>query len=85
MSKMNMMGLGRKMIEREMRKKNITGLAELVQGAREMGAHFHCCETSALIFGWTPEELEKAGEGFDVCGAATMLSIVEDSHTTLFI
>ena len=84
MSKMHFMGLGRKMIQREMKQKNIMPLAELVETARELGANFHCCETSALIFGWSREELME-DDKFTVCGAVTMLEISGRSASTMFI
>jgi peroxiredoxin family protein len=81
---MHFLGLGRTMMQREMKKKNIMPLVDLVENARSMGATFHCCETSALIFGWTQEELAN-DESFEVCGAVSMLAISQRSDSTLFI
>ena len=84
MSKLHFMGLGRRVIEREMKKKNIMPLHELVETALELGAVFHCCETSTLLFGWSREELID-DDRCDVCGAVSMLEISERSYSTLFI
>ena len=81
-SKMNMGGLGSKMIRRVMENKNITSLEELIQLARDSGIKFIACQMSMDVMGITKEELL---DGIEIGGVATMLSDANESNVNLFI
>lgn len=84
LSKMNMGGLGKRMMGKMMRKKGVDDLPTLVQQARDLGVNFHYCDTSLQLFGWSNEDLLD-GEDSDWCGVSTFLSLAFKSRVTLFI
>ncbi len=82
LSKMNMAGIGAKLIRYMMKKKNVDSLENLIQKARENGVNFIACSMSMDIMGIRKEELI---DGVQVGGVATFLGSVEDSDMGLFI
>ncbi|WP_437130838.1 CoA-disulfide reductase [Peptostreptococcus russellii] len=81
-SKMNMGGMGTKMIKEVMEKKNVDSLELLMNRAKEMGVHFVACAMSMDIMGIKEEELI---DGVEIAGVASYLSDTEDSNLNLFI
>lgn len=81
-SKMNMGGLGSKMIRKVMNDKNISSLEELIEFARNSGVKFIACQMSMDVMGITKEELI---DGIEIGGVATMLSDANESNVNLFI
>ena len=81
-SKMNMGGLGSKMIRKVMKDKNISSLEELILLARNSGVKFIACQMSMDVMGITKEELI---DGIEIGGVATMLSDANESNVNLFI
>ncbi len=84
LSKMHFMGLGKMMMRRLMKKNGIEDIDALMKEVRELGAHFHLCETSSGLFGLKVEELED-GDSLDRCGVATFLGLALKSRLVLFI
>ncbi|MFH1681329.1 MAG: DsrE/DsrF/DrsH-like family protein [Candidatus Eisenbacteria bacterium] len=84
LSKMNWGGLGKLFLGSRMRKHGIGGLDELIERSREMGAHFHLCETSAALLGLECKDLIGEG-GIDPCGVATFLANAMKGRMVLFI
>jgi peroxiredoxin family protein len=84
LSKMNFGGLGKVMMGKLMREKGVDDLPSMVRQARELGARFHCCDTSLALFGWGSDELVD-GENADWCGVSTFLSLALKSKIVLFI
>ncbi|MCL1835137.1 MAG: FAD-dependent oxidoreductase [Oscillospiraceae bacterium] len=82
LSKMNMAGMGRKMIRSVMRKKNVDSLEDLIAMARDAGVEFVACSMSMDVMGITAEELI---DGVKIGGAAAMLAHAEESDMSLFI
>jgi CoA-disulfide reductase len=82
LSKMNMGGMGPKMIQYAMKRKNVDSLEKLMQGALAAGVKLVACTMSMDIMGIKPEELI---EGVDFGGVATYLGHAEDSGLNLFI
>jgi len=82
LSKMNMLGLGPKMIRGVMMKKNIASLEELIDTARKNGVELVACSMSMDVMGIKPEELI---DGVRFSGAAAMLANAEESDMSLFI
>ncbi|MEG0249423.1 MAG: DsrE/DsrF/DrsH-like family protein [Peptostreptococcus sp.] len=81
-SKMNMAGMGTKMIKEVMEKKNVDSLELLMNRAKEMGVHFVACAMSMDIMGIKEEELV---DGVEIAGVASYLSNTDDSNLNLFI
>jgi peroxiredoxin family protein len=84
LSKMNFCGLGKFLMTRLLRQKGVDDLQTLVTRTREMGAHFHCCDTSLQLFGWSCADLED-GDSTNWCGVTSFLAQAMKGKTTLFI
>jgi NADPH-dependent 2,4-dienoyl-CoA reductase/sulfur reductase-like enzyme/peroxiredoxin family protein/rhodanese-related sulfurtransferase/TusA-related sulfurtransferase len=82
LSKMNMFGIGPKMIRWIMRKKNIASLEELMKAAMEKGVKIVACQMSMDVMGINKEELI---DGIEVGGVATYMSAASESNINLFI
>lgn len=82
LSKMNMAGLGAKMIKGVMKKKNVSSLEELMQQAIANGVKLIACTMSMDIMGIKREELI---DGIEYAGVATYLGDAEESNVNLFI
>ncbi len=82
LSRMNMAGMGPKMIRGIMRKKNVQQLEELMRVAMENGVRVLACQMSMDLMGIHKEELI---EGVELAGVATYLGAAELADTNLFI
>jgi len=82
LSKMNMFGIGPKMIRWIMRKKNIASLEELMKAAMEKGVKIVACQMSMDVMGIKKEELI---DGIEIGGVATYMSAASESNINLFI
>ncbi|HBF36621.1 MAG TPA: pyridine nucleotide-disulfide oxidoreductase [Firmicutes bacterium] len=82
LSRMNMAGIGPKMIRMVMKKKNIAALESLIGEARMMGIRMVACQMSMDVMGIRKEELI---EGVEIGGVATYLAAAEQGNVNLFI
>lgn len=82
LSKMNMMGMGSKMIRGIMKKKNIDSLESLIQQAMANGVEFIACQMTMDMMGIKKEELL---DGVTVGGVASYMQKAEESKVNLFI
>ncbi len=82
LSKMNMMGMGGKMIRMVMKNKNISSLEELIQTAIDNGIDIVACQMSMDVMGLKKEELI---DGVKIGGVGYYLGEAEDSNVNLFI
>jgi peroxiredoxin family protein len=82
MSKLNMGGLGPKMIRHVMQRKNVDSLETLMHNARKAGVKLVACTMSMDIMGIKREELI---DGIDYAGVASYLGDAEDAGLNLFI
>jgi len=82
LSRMNMFGMGSKMIRGVMKSKNVSSLEELLQSAMASGVRIIACQMSMDIMGIKQEELI---DGVEIAGVATFLGSAEQSDTNLFI
>jgi peroxiredoxin family protein len=69
LSRLDMGGIGRYLMTREMRRKGMPSLQELLEVARESGIKFAVCESSMSLIGISREELPDDLQ-FDMCGVA---------------
>lgn len=82
LSRMNMGGMGAKMIRAVMKSKNVSSLEELMQSAIDHGVRLVACQMSMEIMGIRREELI---DGVELGGVATFLGSGEQSDMSLFI
>ncbi len=82
LSKMNMGGMGAKMIRHIMKNKNVSSLEELIQMAVANGVNLVACNMSMDVMGINKEELI---DGVKIGGVATFLGSAEESDMSLFI
>jgi NADPH-dependent 2,4-dienoyl-CoA reductase/sulfur reductase-like enzyme/peroxiredoxin family protein/TusA-related sulfurtransferase/rhodanese-related sulfurtransferase len=82
LSKMNMLGMGTKMMQMVMKNKNVSSLDELIKAAIDSGIEIVACQMSLDVMGLKPEELI---DGVKVGGVGYYLGEAEDSNVNLFI
>lgn len=82
LSKMNMFGIGSKMIRFVMKNKNISSLENLIENATKNGANIVACSMSMDVMGITKEELI---ENISIGGVGQYLGEAEKSNNNLFI
>ena len=82
LSRMNMIGIGPKMIRLVMGQKNIAPLESMMAQARLMGIKLIACQMSMDVMGIKKEELI---EGVEIGGVATYLAAAEQGNVNLFI
>ena len=82
LSKMNMGGMGAKMIRSVMKNKNVDSLEDLIAMAQKSGVELVACSMSMDVMGIKREELI---DGVKIGGAAAMLAHAEESDMSLFI
>lgn len=82
LSKMNMMGMGKKLIRGIMKKKNIESLESMIQSALQSGVELIACQMSMDVMGIKIEELM---DGVKVGGVAMYLEATENAGANLFI
>lgn len=82
LSKMNMGGMGPKMIRKVMKDKNIDSLEDLIKKAQESGINIVACAMSMDVMGITEDELI---DGVQIGGVANYLGAAEESNVNLFI
>lgn len=84
LSQMDMCGMGRMLMAREMKKKNIADLTSLIETAAELGVTIRVCEMSMQLMGIRREELIDY-PGIEFCGVAKFVDEAASANTTLFI
>jgi peroxiredoxin family protein/rhodanese-related sulfurtransferase/TusA-related sulfurtransferase len=82
LSRMNMAGMGPKMIRMVMKNKNVDSLEVLLQEALDAGVRLVACQMSMDIMGIKAEELL---DGVELAGVASYLDAAESSDVNLFI
>ena len=82
LSKMNMLGAGRKMIDGIMKKKNVATLPELIESAKKANVKLVVCAMSMDLMGIKQEELI---DGVEIGGVAMYLNQANQSNVNLFI
>jgi len=84
LSRMNMAGLGKAMIQRRMDQANVASLEQLMNDFKELGGRIIACEMTMESMGLSREDLRE--EWIDEYGAVgTYIQEARDSKITLFI
>lgn len=81
-SKMNMFGLGSKMIQHVMKKKQVDPLAEMIQKAEQLGVKMVACSMSMDVMAIEQAELLPS---IEIGGVGAYLGDAADSNLNLFI
>ncbi|MBB3210476.1 peroxiredoxin family protein [Rhodopirellula rubra] len=84
LSQMDMGGMGRLLMDKEMKKKNIANLDDLIATAAELGVSIRVCEMSMNLMGIRPEELIDY-PGLEFCGVASFVDDCSSANTTLSV
>lgn len=84
LSKMNMFGLGKLMINWKMKKARVASLEKMLQDFKELGGKILACDMTMDIMGIKPEDLRQDMIS-DYCGVGTYLDDAKESKITLFI
>lgn len=84
LSQMDFGGIGRAMMKREMRQKNVADLESLIGTAADLGVKIQVCEMSMQLMGINRAELIDYPD-LDFCGVATFVGQASQANTTLFI
>jgi NADPH-dependent 2,4-dienoyl-CoA reductase/sulfur reductase-like enzyme/peroxiredoxin family protein/rhodanese-related sulfurtransferase/TusA-related sulfurtransferase len=82
LSKMNMLGMGTKMMRAVMKDKNVSSLADLIASAQKAGIEIIACQMTMDVMGLRKEELI---DGVEAGGVGYYLGKAEDSNLNLFI
>ncbi len=82
LSRMNMAGLGTRMIKKEMSKKHVLDLPHLVKSAQDQGVRLVACTMSMDLMGIKKEELLP---GIDYGGVGSYVDAADRSRISLFI
>lgn len=82
LSRMNMGGMGRRMIRKVMKNKNIDSLEDLMKQSMENGVELVACSMSMDVMGIDKDELI---DGVKMGGATAMLAFAEESDMSLFV
>lgn len=82
LSKLNMLGIGSKLMRFLMKKKNVDSLENMIQTAMKNGVKLVACQMSMDIMGVKKEELI---DGVEVGGVATYLEKASEANINLFI
>ena len=84
LSKMNMLGLGKWMMKRKMKKAGVASLEKLLQDFKELGGKILACDMTMEIMGIKKEDLRDDLIS-DYCAVGTYINEARESSVTLFI
>lgn len=82
LSRMNMGGIGGRMIRYIMKIKNVSAIEDLIARAKVQGVRLVACSMSMDIMGIKQGELI---DGVEIAGVASYLAAAETADTNLFI
>ena len=82
LSKMNMLGMGTRMMKSVMTQQNVLTLPELIQSARSAGVKFIACDMAMNVMGMTKDDLIEVDE---IAGVAAFAELAKNSNNSLFI
>ncbi len=84
LSRLHMGGIGRLLIGREMKRKGIPPLTEMIEMAKVSGVEILACSMSMDLMGIRREELLDY-PNLRVCGATQFVDMAADGNVTLFV
>jgi peroxiredoxin family protein len=84
LSKMNLLGLGRWMVKRRMKKAKVASLEKLLKDFKELGGKVMACDMTMQIMGIKPEDLRQDLIE-EYCAVGAYMQEARESAVTLFI
>jgi peroxiredoxin family protein len=84
LSRMNMAGMGPKMIRSLMKKKGVASLEDMLEEAAELGINIYICEMSMDLMGFQREEMVDYPD-LTYCGVGTFIGLASESKQTFFM
>jgi peroxiredoxin family protein len=84
LSKLQMAGIGPKMIRGVMKQRGVKSLEELIKEAGELGVRIHICEMSMNVMGFKAEEMIDY-PSLDYVGVGTFINLISESKQVLFL
>jgi peroxiredoxin family protein len=84
LSKMQMAGIGPRMIRSVMKQRGVKSLEQLMKEAAELGVRIHVCEMSMGVMGLKPEEMISY-PGLDFVGVGTFINMVQEAKQVIFL
>ncbi len=84
LSKMQMLGIGPKMIRAVMKQRGVKSLEELMKDAADLGVRIHICEMSMNVMGLKAEEMIDY-PNLDYVGVGTFIKLISESRQVLFL
>ncbi|MBC7292604.1 MAG: DsrE/DsrF/DrsH-like family protein [Thermoleophilia bacterium] len=84
LSKMNMLGLGKWMVKRRMRRSGVVSLERLAQDFKDLGGKILACDMTMEIMGLRPADLRQDLIA-EYCAVGTFVEEARHSSITLFI
>ena len=84
LSKMQMAGIGPKMIRGVMKHHGVKSLEELMKDAAEYGVRIHVCEMSMGVMGFKAEEMMDY-PNLDYVGVGTFINLISESKQVIFL
>ncbi|MGC9292265.1 MAG: DsrE/DsrF/DrsH-like family protein [Acidobacteriaceae bacterium] len=84
LSKMQMAGIGPKMIRSVMKQRGVKSLEQLMKEAGEYGVRIHICEMSMGVMGLKEEEMIDY-PSIDYVGAGTFIQLISESKQVIFL
>jgi peroxiredoxin family protein len=84
LSKMQMAGVGPRMIRSVMKQRGVKSLEQLMKEAAELGVRIHVCEMSMGVMGLKREEMISY-PGLDFVGVGTFINMVQEARQVIFL
>ncbi len=84
LSKMQMVGIGPKMIRSVMKARGVKSLEQLMKDAAEFGVRIHVCEMSMGVMGLKEEEMIDY-PGIDYVGVGSFIQMISESRQVIFL
>ncbi len=84
LSKMNLLGIGRWMVKRRMKKAKVASLEKLLKDFKELGGKVMACDMTMEIMGIKPEDLRQDLID-EYCAVGAYMQEARESAVTLFI
>lgn len=84
LSKMQMAGIGPKMIRGVMKQRGVKSLEQLMKDAAELGVRIHVCEMSMNVMGLKPEEMIDY-PGLDFVGVGSFIKMIQEAKQVVFL
>lgn len=84
LSKMQMCGIGPKMIRSVMKARGVKSLEQLMKDAGELGVRIHVCEMSMGVMGLKEEEMIEY-PSLDYVGVGSFINMISESKQVIFL